>query len=59
MEKMKVEINNEVRLSEHFKLAELCKTSVKTKDGNIPSHVHIENMKRVCDATLRVEQPLW
>jgi len=45
---MKVEINNEVRLSEHFKLAELCKTSVKTKDGNIPSHVHIENMKRVC-----------
>ena len=48
MEKMKVEINNEVRLSEHFKLAELCKTSVKTKDGNIPSHVHIENMKRVC-----------
>ena len=43
-----VEINNEVRLSEHFKLAELCKTSVKTKDGNIPSHVHIENMKRVC-----------
>ena len=48
MEKMKVEINNEVRLSEHFKLAELCKTSVKTKDGNIPSHVHIENLKRVC-----------
>ena len=43
-----VEINNEVRLSEHFKLAELCKTSGKTKDGNIPSHVHIENMKRVC-----------
>ena len=43
-----VEINNEVRLSEHFTLAELCKTSVKTKDGNIPSHVHIENMKRVC-----------
>ncbi len=43
-----VEINNEVRLSEHFKLAELCKTGVKTKDGNIPSHVQIENMKRVC-----------
>ena len=48
MEKMNVDINNQVRLSEHFKLAELCKTSVKTKDGNIPSHVHIENMKRVC-----------
>ena len=43
-----VEINNQVRLSEHFKLAELCKTSVKTKDGNIPSHVAIENMKRLC-----------
>ena len=48
MEKMNVEINQEVRLSEHFKLAELCKTSVKTKDGNIPSHVHIENLKRLC-----------
>ena len=45
---MKVEINQQARLSEHFKLAELCKTSVKTADGNIPSHVHIENMKRVC-----------
>ena len=43
-----VTINQEIRLSEHFKLAELCKTSVKTKDGNIPSHVHIENLKRVC-----------
>ena len=48
MEKMKVEINNEVRLSEHFKLAELCKTSVATADGNIPSHAAIENLKRVC-----------
>ena len=45
---MKVEINQQARLSEHFKLAELCKTSVKTADGNIPSHVHIEKMKRVC-----------
>ena len=44
---MNVTINQEVRLSEHFKLAELCKTSVKTKDGNIPSHVHIENLKRL------------
>jgi len=43
-----VEINQQARLSEHFTLAELCKTSVKTKDGNIPSHVHIENLKRVC-----------
>ncbi|MCR5365352.1 MAG: DUF882 domain-containing protein [Prevotella sp.] len=43
-----VEINKDVKLSEHFSLAEMTKTSVKTKDGNIPSHVHIENLKRVC-----------
>ena len=42
-----VEINKQARLSEHFTLAELCKTSVKTKDGNIPSHVAIENLKRL------------
>ena len=45
---MNVEINKDVKLSEHFSLAELTKTSVKTKDGNIPSHVHIENLKRLC-----------
>ena len=43
-----VEINKQAKLSQHFTLGELCKTSVKTKDGNIPSHVHIENLKRVC-----------
>ena len=42
-----VTINQEARLSEHFTLAELCKTRVKTKDGNIPSHVAIENLKRL------------
>ncbi len=36
------------RLSPHFTLGELCKTSAKTQDGNIPSHVHIENLKRLC-----------
>ena len=36
------------RLSPHFTLAEMCKTSAKTADGNIPSHVHIENLKRLC-----------
>ncbi len=45
---MNVTINQEVRLSEHFKLAELCKTSVRTADGNIPSHAAIENLKRLC-----------
>ena len=44
---MNAEINKNVRLSEHFTLAELTKTSVKTKDGNIPSRVHIENLKRL------------
>lgn len=44
---MNAEINKNVKLSQHFTLGELCKTSVKTKDGNIPSHVHIENLKRL------------
>ena len=43
-----VTINKQVKLSEHFTLGELCKTSAKTADGNIPSHVHIENLKRLC-----------
>ena len=42
-----VEINKQARLSEHFTLAELCKTSVRTADGNIPSHAAIENLKRL------------
>ena len=42
-----VTINKQAKLSEHFTLGELCKTSAKTKDGNIPSHVHIENLKRL------------
>ena len=43
-----VTINKQARLSQHFTLGELCKTSTKTADGNIPSHVHIENLKRLC-----------
>ena len=43
-----VSINKQARLSEHFTLAEMCKTSAKTPDGNIPSHVHIENLRRLC-----------
>ena len=43
-----VEVNKQARLSEHFTLAEMCKTSAKTADGNIPSHVHIENLRRLC-----------
>ena len=36
------------RLSPHFSLGELTKTSVKSLDGNIPSHEAIENLKRLC-----------
>ena len=54
-----VEINKSIKLSEHMKLGELRVTSVKTADGrsaqgdallakNIPSHVAIENLKRLC-----------
>ena len=43
-----VSINKKERLSQHFTLGELCKTGYKTKDGNIPSHVAIENLKRLC-----------
>ena len=37
-----------LRLSPHFTLGELCKTSYYTSDGNIPSRVAIENLKRLC-----------
>ena len=43
-----VSINKQARLSDHFTLGEMCKTSAKTQNGNIPSHVHIENLKRLC-----------
>ena len=43
-----VSINKQVRLSDHFTLGEMCKTSAKTQNGNIPSLVHIENLKRLC-----------
>ena len=43
-----VTINKQAKLSQHFTLGELCKTSTKTADGNIPLHVHIENLKRLC-----------
>ena len=39
---------NGIRLSPHFTLGELCKTSYHTTDGNIPSRVAIENLKNIC-----------
>ena len=44
-----VEMNKEMKLSEHFKLGELTKTSHLTKDGNIPSRVAIENLRNICE----------
>ena len=38
--------NYELKLSEHFALAELCKT--KTRLSNEPNKEQIENLKRVC-----------
>ena len=43
-----VSINKQARLSEHFSLGELTK-SRHTEIYNIPSHVAIENLKRVCE----------
>ena len=39
---------NGTRLSPHFTLGELCKTSVNSLDGNIPSSEDVENLKRLC-----------
>ena len=38
--------NYELKLSEHFALAELCKT--KTRLSNEPNKEQVENLKRVC-----------
>ena len=43
-----VSVNNQMKLSQHFSLGELTKTKYVTEDGNIPSHVEIENLIRVC-----------
>ena len=44
-----VSMNKEARLSPHFTLGELCKTSYHTTDGNIPSRQAIENLKNICE----------
>ena len=38
--------NNEMNLSEHFTLGELCKN--KTKIENVPNEAQVENLKRLC-----------
>ena len=47
-----VEMNKEMKLSEHFKLGEMTKTSHKTADKNIPSRVVIENLRNICETWL-------
>ena len=47
-----VVLNTKMKLSEHFSLGELTKTKHQTADGNIPSRVHIENLKRICEKWL-------
>ncbi len=42
-------MNKQAKLSPHFTLGELTKTKHQTADGNIPSHVVIENLKRICE----------
>ena len=44
----KVEYNKQTKLSEHYTLGELTKTSVNSLDGNIPGLEEIENLKRLC-----------
>ncbi len=43
-----VEVNKSIKLSPHFTLGEMTKTSYHPLDGNIPSRVHIENLRRLC-----------
>ena len=43
-----VSINKQAKLSPHFTIGELTKTSYHTLDGNIPNRVAIENLKRIC-----------
>jgi len=45
-------MNKSMHLSEHYTLGEVCKTSHKTADGNIPSRVAIENLRRICEEWL-------
>ena len=41
-------MNKQAKLSEHFSLGELTRSKSHPEVYNIPSRVHIENLKRVC-----------
>ena len=47
-----VSINKGIKLSPHFTLGEMTKTSYETRDGNIPSRVAIENLINLCEGWL-------
>ena len=58
-----VEVNKQAKLSPHFSLGEMTKTSYHTADGNIPSRVAIENLINLCenwleDLRFRANQPI-
>lgn len=57
-----VSMNSKMKLSEHFSLGELTKTKHVTPDGNIPSRVVVENLKRLCswleELRLRYNEPI-
>ena len=43
-----VQLNSQAKLSEHFNLGEMTKSSSHPEVYNIPSHEAIANLKRVC-----------
>ena len=43
-----VQLNNSAKLSDHFTLGEMTKSSSHPEVYNIPSHEAIANLKRVC-----------
>ena len=45
---MEASINKNARLSEHLTLGEMCRSKSHPEVYNIPSHVAIENLKRLC-----------
>ena len=57
-----VTVNSNMKLSPHFSLGELTKTKHVTPDGNIPSRMVVENLKRLCswleELRLRYNAPI-
>ena len=43
-----IQLNSQAKLSEHFTLGEMTKSSSHPEVYNIPSHEAIANLKRLC-----------